>query len=159
MDSLDLPAGASVRLTATARPDYGLHRWDIRVVAATGGASRAAGGARIGGRDVHQRLDIPPQDVDCRLEVSASHAAAGGWAADRGSRTDDTPDRLLIGFSDAARPGSRRDDVLLSFTFGRREARPEEEHAHGQGPEEIQPRDAKTQAGQGERAAPGPLLP
>ncbi|MFN3573679.1 MAG: hypothetical protein ACK4TR_09140 [Phenylobacterium sp.] len=33
MTSLELPAGAPVRLTATARPDRGLHRWNVEVFA------------------------------------------------------------------------------------------------------------------------------
>ena len=119
MHSLNLPAGASLRINATARPDWGLHRWGVRVLDAASGAPRLAYGSQIGGRDLDQRIEIPPQDVDCRLEVQSSHDSVRGWIDDRTACLDDTPDRLLIGFCDAARPGSLPADVLLTFSFGK----------------------------------------
>src|SRR5690606_17247746 len=113
MPELALPAGASVRLTATARADRDLHRWKVSVLPAVGGPARLTFGSWIGGRDLHQRIDIPAQDVDCRLEIQSRHQNAQGWANDRASPEEDTPDRLLIGFCNPSNPGARPDDVLL----------------------------------------------
>lgn len=122
MHCLDLPAGSTLRLDATARPDVGDHRWDVRVLtadlASAGSPPRLTYGSQIGGRDREQRIEIPAQDADCRLEVRSRHAADGGWQDDRSSVDEDTPSRLLIGFSDPSSPTSHSEDVLLSFTFG-----------------------------------------
>lgn len=119
MFSLSLPAGAPVRLTATARPDRGLHRWDVEVLAAAGGAPRLTFASQIGGRDIHQTIQIPPQDVDCRLELQSRHKTVDGWASDAPATGDDNPDRLDVGFCELGSPGARFDDVLLSFAFSR----------------------------------------
>src|SRR5690349_12510990 len=116
MHILDLPAGASVRLTATAKPDNGLHRWDITMHGDDGDV-RGAYGSRIGRNDIHQRLDIPPQAMACRLDIRSQHATADGWADDTVSIQDDTPNELRLGFRDLARTGALPDDVLLSFAF------------------------------------------
>lgn len=34
MHAIDMPAGSAARLTATARPDTGFHRWKVGVFAA-----------------------------------------------------------------------------------------------------------------------------
>lgn len=123
MHSLNLPAGSRVRLHATAGAEVGLHRWAVRVLEA--GASRdgldarLTYGSRIGAGDCEQRIDIPAQDVDCRIEVDASHASGAGWKDDRSSIEEDTPNCLQIGFSDRALAFARTDDVLLTFTFVR----------------------------------------
>ena len=121
MHLLDWPAGSTARLHATARPGVAIHRWDIRVLdigaPEPGSTARLAYGSQIGGGDCEQRIDIPAQDADCRLEVSGRHAIVGGWKDDRCSVDDDTPRRLQIGYSDRALPYARTDDVLLSFTF------------------------------------------
>ncbi|MFC3069338.1 hypothetical protein [Phenylobacterium soli] len=119
MHHLNLPAGASARFSATARPESGHHRWDVRVFDASNAAPRLAYGSHIGGRDLDQRVEIPPQAMDCRLEIRSSHETATGWSDDRATCLDDTPDRLLIGFCDPARPGAQRDDVLLGFAFSK----------------------------------------
>lgn len=116
MHTLDLPAGASVQLIATARADAGLHRWDI-TMRTHDGDMRGAYGSRIGDRDIHQRVDIPPQDLACRLGVTSQHATADGWADDVLSVQDDTPNALRLAFSQAGRAGAQSDDVLLSFAF------------------------------------------
>lgn len=110
---------AAARFSATARPDRGRHRWDVRVFDASNAAPRLTYGSCIGGRDVDQRVEFPPQAMDCRLEIRSSHETATGWADDRATCLDDTPDRLLIGFCDPARPGGPPDDVLLGFAFCR----------------------------------------
>jgi len=121
MHCLDLPAGSTIRLDATARADVGVHRWDVRVLtadaASAGSPPRLAYGSQIGGRDREQRIQIPAQDADCRLEVRSRRAMAGGWQDDRPTVDQDTPSRLLIGFSDPASPTSHKNDVLLSFAF------------------------------------------
>jgi hypothetical protein len=126
MHSLNLPAGSRVRLHATAGPEVGLHRWAVRVLEAgapRGGlVARLTYGSRIGAGDCEQRVDIPAQDVDCRIEVGASHASGAGWKDDRSSIEEDTPNCLQIGFSDRALPFAKMDDVLLSFTFLRGDA-------------------------------------
>lgn len=159
MPDLVVPAGASVRFTATARGDRGPHRWDIAVRPAAGGEARLTFGSRIGGRDLDQRVDIPAQDVDCRFEIQSRHETAQGWEDDRASAEEDTPDRLSIGFCDPSRPGARPDDVLLSFAFGRSDRRRQKEDADGEGPEEIEPGSAQAEAAEGETAALGPYLP
>jgi hypothetical protein len=117
MHSLTLPAGASARFTATARSDGGVHRWDVHVLSASDGATRLTFGSRIGGRDLTQRIEIPVQNVDCRLEVHSRHEDPAGWRDDQTACLDDTPDALQIGFCDPARPGALPDDVLFSFAF------------------------------------------
>lgn len=121
MHSLEIPAGSAIRLTATSAASAGAHRWDVRLVVAGDLAAapsvRAVFGSAIGNLDRDQRIDIPAQDVACTLQVSAHHPVAGGWTADRCTVEDDTPSELRLGFSDAARPGARRDDVVLSFAF------------------------------------------
>lgn len=122
MHNLEIPAGSTLRLTATARPDAGRHRWSVQVRrggrAATTGVTRLAFASEIGGPDRHQRIEIPPQDADCRLEVTAQHAGENGhWLDDRLTVLDDTPDQLDLGFFDARRPGAHPNDVLLSFAF------------------------------------------
>ena len=132
MHSLDLPAHTPVRLTATARPGAGLHRWDVQLLAAEGSA-RVAYGSRIGARDTDQRIDIPGQAVNCRLEVRSRHATRDGWADDCARTGDNTPNRLQVGFFDAAQPGARQDDILLCFAFGARETDTAKAVGRGQG--------------------------
>jgi len=106
MRRIDFPAGSAIRLTATARPDVGVHRWDVKVLAIgdpPDPTPRLSYGSEIGGRDCEQRIDIPAQAVACSLEVASRHAIPGGWRGDYGSVEDDTPDGLVIGFSDAPR--------------------------------------------------------
>lgn len=122
MHSLGLPAGSAIRLTATARAAVGVHRWSVRVIAADSATADATPrlnyGSQIGERDREQRIDIPAQAVDCRLEVSTRHAtAADGWRDGRVTIADDTPNRLDIGFSNPASPAAHEDEVLLSFAF------------------------------------------
>jgi hypothetical protein len=128
MHCLNFPAGSTIRLDATARADVGVHRWDIRVLDADapphGSTGRLTYGSQIGAGDCHQRVDIPAQDTDCRLEVCGRHAFDGGWKDDRCTVEDDTPGRLLIGFSDRALPFAHKDDVLLSFTFQNADRQP-----------------------------------
>lgn len=159
MRELAMPAGASVSLTATARADRDRHRWNISVLPAAGGPARLTFGSWIGGRDLHQRIDIPAQDVDCRLEVQSRHQSAQGWADDRASQEEDKPDRLVIGFCNPSRPGARPDDVLLSFAFDCREQQLPKEEADGQGTEKIEPGNAQAQAAEGQAALAGPLIP
>lgn len=120
MHRIDFPAGSAIRLTATARPDAGLHRWDVKVLAAGHPADltpRLSYSSEIGGADCDQRIHIPAQDIACRLEIGSRHATPCGWQDDYGSVEDDTPDGLLIGFSDAPTHASPKDDVQLNFAF------------------------------------------
>lgn len=118
MHSLNLPAGASILLTATAQPKVGVHRWGVRVLTSATSTPRMTFGSDIGGRDCRQRIDIPAQAADCRLEIWAGRAGAGGWNNDRAVVTDDTPSRLQIGFSDRGALRTQEPDVLLNFAFG-----------------------------------------
>lgn len=111
-----------MRLTATARANVAEHRWDVRVLAAdaplrAAAASRIDYGSRIGAGDREQRVDIPAQDIDCRLDVQSRHAVEGGWEADRCSVGDDTPAQLQLGFSNPGLPHAKSDDILLNFAF------------------------------------------
>ena len=62
MHRLNFPAGSTIRLDAAARPDIGVHRWEVRMLAATapdtGSPPRQTYGSQIGERDCEQRLDI-----------------------------------------------------------------------------------------------------
>ena len=118
MHSLDMPAGSTMRLTATARSDVAAHRWEVRVFAADARAEapRLVYGSRIGDGDRQQRIDIPVQDMDCRLEVRARHATTGGvWGDDKLTVIADEPGRLDLGFSEASHPLAHDNDVMLSF--------------------------------------------
>lgn len=120
MHKLDMPAGSTIRLTATARYEVATHRWDVRVYVAGSGVqpARLAYGSRIGDADRDQRIDIPAQDVDCRLEIGARHARAdGGWGADELTVLDEAPGRLDLGFCDPSQPAAQDNDVLLSFAL------------------------------------------
>jgi hypothetical protein len=120
MRSLDLPAGSTIRLTATARPNVARHRWDMLVFTAGGPGDahpRLTFGSEIGGDDREQRIDVPAQDKDCRVEVTSRHAIAGGWKDDFLSIDQDTPALLTMAFSDSSAASAQRDDVLLSFAF------------------------------------------
>lgn len=118
MHSLNLPAGASILLTATARPKGGVHRWGVRVLTSATCTPRMTFGSDIGGRDCEQRIDIPAQTADCRVEIWAGRPAVGGWNNDRSVVTDDTPSRLQIGFSDRGASRTQEPEVLLNFAFG-----------------------------------------
>jgi hypothetical protein len=118
MHSLNLPAGASILLTATAQPRAGVHRWGVRVLTSATCTPRLTFGSDIGGRDCQQRVDIPAQTADCRLEIWARRATIAGWDNDRAVVTDDTPSHLQIGFSDRGVSRTQEPDVLLSFAFG-----------------------------------------
>lgn len=162
MHRLDLPAGARIRLIATARVGTGLHRWDVRLLTAgdKGAVPRLVFGSRIGDRDLDQAIDIPPQDVDCWVEICSRHAARDGWEDDRSTIQADTPDELQIGFCNAAKSGSRPDDLLLSFAIGAPRRGSTTETDDGQGSEAIQSRDTQTQAGRPEAGAgAGAVIP
>lgn len=139
-----MPAGSRIRLIATARVGTGVHHWDVRLLTAgdQGAAPRLIYGSHIGERDRDQRIDIPPQDVDCRVEIWSRHAAREGWEDDRCTIQEDTPDELRIGFCNAAEPGSHPDDVLLSFAIGAPRHSSRSETENGQGPEAIHSRGA-----------------
>lgn len=121
MHKLDMPAGTTIRFTATAGPDAGIHRWAVQVHGAgipTATPARVIYGSQIGGLDREQRIDIPAQDANCRLEVSAQHATERGeWQEDRLTILNDTPSRLDIGFFNPARSAAHANDLLLSFAF------------------------------------------
>ncbi len=117
MHRLDLPAGSTIRFTATARADVAPHQWGIEVFAIEASAPHLTYGSAIGGHDRDQRIDIPAQPGDCRLEVKSRHAVVGGWADDACTINEDTPGQLILGFSDASLPGVHRDDVVLNFVF------------------------------------------
>jgi len=115
MHSLDLPAGPSIRLTAAARPNVGVHRWDLRITSASG--PTVAFGSQIGGLDRVQHVDIPAQSMACRVEISASHATVDGWLDDQWVVVEDTPNRLKIGFCNARSTTAQEDDVSVSLAF------------------------------------------
>jgi hypothetical protein len=121
MHELNMRAGSTIRLTATAGPETGIHRWTVQVHGVSAAATtpaRVAYGSQIGGQDREQRIDIPAQDVDCRLEVRGQHALDDGeWRDDRLTVLEDAPRQLDIGLFNPARPGAHPNDVLLSFAF------------------------------------------
>jgi hypothetical protein len=116
--SLDIPAGSPVRLTAATRRNFGVHRWDLRVISPAG-ESMLAFGSQIGGLDRVQHVDIPAQTLACRLQISARHKTAEDWEDDRGAILEDTPNRFEIGFCDASSIAAQEDEVSLSLVFSR----------------------------------------
>jgi hypothetical protein len=125
MNQIHLPAGSMIRLTATARSQLKTHRWTMSLFAAgetqANAPPRLSYGSHIGERDCEQRIDVPVQDNDCRIEVTCDRAISGGWQDRQGSVEDDTPDLLVIGFADPAASGPRADDIVLSFAFAGRD--------------------------------------
>jgi hypothetical protein len=127
-----------IRLTATARPDAGSHRWEVRVLAADGAATDPGPlleyGSRIGGRDCAQRVEIPAKDSVRRLEIGSRHAVDGDWRDSRGVVDEDTPSCVRLGFSRLSAPVGCPDDVLLNFAFdpARLQPRQDDEMAKGQ---------------------------
>ena len=122
MYSLNLPAGCAVRLSATAKAAAPIHRWDVRVttadVRARGSTPRLSYGSQIGGADREQHVDIPAQDVACRLDVGASCWSGVGWDEDSSVVSNDTPTLLELGFGGAeSSPSRRQRDIQLSFQF------------------------------------------
>ena len=123
MHSLDVPAGSAIRLTATARSDRGLHRWDVQVFEAGQAAPRLTYGSRIGGWDRHQRVDIPAEGHDRRLEARSQSACGGGWEDDQASVHAPATGLVTVGFSGPSAPLGNGDDVVLSFAFAEAPAR------------------------------------
>lgn len=121
MHHINLSAGSAIRLTATARPKLAPHRWNVRLFTATDTQAdplaRLSYGSQIGEQDCDQRVDIPIQDKDCRIEVTCGRAVPGGWQDRGGFVEHDTPSLLVIGFADAGPPQPQGDDVVLSFAF------------------------------------------
>src|SRR6185312_176843 len=121
MRTIDMPAGSALGLTVTARPGAGVHRWSVGVFAAMATDAdptpRLLYGSRIGGDDRHQRIDIPAQDADCRLEVTSRHATGGGWDDDRCIVDAETPGAVRLGYCDPNEPTAPQDDILLNFVF------------------------------------------
>lgn len=117
MHSLELPAGSSIGLTASARADVAIHRWDLRVISIAN-EQVLAFGSQIGGLEREQRVDIPAQRLDCRVEIFARHKTPTGWGDDRSVVIADTPSRLEIGFCDPGLSTGERDDISLSLAFG-----------------------------------------
>jgi len=119
-----MPAGSTIRLSATARSGVAGHFWDVRVcvAGAAGPAVRLAYGSRIGDGDRQQRIDIPAQDMDCSLQVTSRHAMPGGaWGDDKLTVLDDSPGLLDLGFSDPSSPTAHDNDVVLSFYLTERQ--------------------------------------
>jgi len=117
MHNIALPGGSAVRLTITGRPATGLHRWYVQVREAEGDALRADYGSQIGGEDLHQRVDIPAQAMDCRIQIGSAHRNTHGWSDDHLSLRDVRAGEAKLGFCELMKTGSRLDDVLLSFVF------------------------------------------
>jgi len=121
MYRLDVPAGSDLRLFASAGPSTQVRRWDVRMFAADAPARswppRLTYGSEIGGADGDQRVEIPPQDVDCWLEVGASRRIGGFWEPDQWQVTSDTLALLELDFDGPAAPASGDSSIQLSFHF------------------------------------------
>jgi len=124
MFSLGLLAGRPIRLTATTRAGCAaIHRWQARMLPAgvdeaPGAAAHLSYGSEIGGADRVQHIEIPAQQLDCRLEVAVYRRDGIGWLEERAAAPlADTPDLLELGFG--AAQSAAEPDVLLSFRFRR----------------------------------------
>lgn len=121
MHRLEVPAGSRIRLSASAGAATQVRRWDVRMFSAgepaPSSAPRLSYGSQIGGADGEQRIEIPPQDVDCRLEADASRRVGGVWEADQSQVTCDTPNLLELGFAASAASVGDDRSTLLSFHF------------------------------------------
>lgn len=116
MHRLALPAGASARLTATAKPELSQHRWQV-LVRGFDGQLHATYGSRIGGRDLDQRVDIPARPEACSLEIESFHASDDAWIVDHLSVETSDSGEFRLGYCELTRAGSRHDDVVLSFVI------------------------------------------
>lgn len=121
MHRIDVPAGSQIRLFATSGAHTQVRRWDVRMFAADAPTPsltpRLAYGSEIGGADGDQRIEIPPQDVDCWLQVDASRQFDGVWEADQSQVTCDTPALLELGFGVSPSSVGDDDSIMLSFHF------------------------------------------
>ena len=121
MFNLSVLAGNPVRLTATARAGSAeVHRWRVRLLAADdlapGATPRLSFASQIGRGDREQYIEIPAQDVDCRLEVTSSRRDGAGWSEQQSTPSTDAPGLTRLGYG--ALTAASEYDVLLSFQIG-----------------------------------------
>ena len=119
MYRLAVPAGSKIRLSATTGRATQVRRWDVRMFPAGAPAPsstpRLSYGSRIGASDGEQRVEIPPQEIDCRLEAETSRRVGGVWEVDQPQVTCDTPSLLELGFGAAI--AGEAGAIQLSFHF------------------------------------------
>lgn len=120
MHELALPSGLVARFNVTGRPGIGLHRWYVRIRETSSGLPRLSYGSQIGGSDLHQRVEVPPQNMDCHMSIGSTHRTKNSWADDHLSVWPIGPSETRIGFCQLLAAGSRPDDVTLSFEFTER---------------------------------------
>ena len=121
MYRLNVPAGSQIRLSAASDGDTQVRRWDVRMFAVDASTPaltpRLAYGSQIGGADGEQRIEIPPQDIDCWLQVDASRRFDGVWEEDQSQVTCDTPTLLEVGFGASVSTARGDGSIVLSFQF------------------------------------------
>jgi len=108
MPDFNLPAGCTMRITASMEAaSMDRRRWSVAIMATGGPADadpRARYGARIIGGQI-QKIDTPAIDADCVCRVLSSSQTGGDWLDDIAKVTTDAEDDLTMTF---ARP--RADD-------------------------------------------------
>ncbi len=102
MPDFDLPAGCSMRITASMETSaMDRHRWSVAIFANDGAADadpKASYGARIIGGQT-QKIDTPVIKGDCVCRVASSFESGGDWLADIGKVSADGPGELTITFA------------------------------------------------------------
>jgi hypothetical protein len=122
MTTFTLPAGCSMRMTASMEPtDTVKHRWGMALYLAEGGPAaepQASYGSRIG-RGETQRIDAAPHASSRRCEIQSAHEAGQGWEPDLAEVTLDTPDDLSISFHhpSAGEAKSERQACVFAIHF------------------------------------------
>ena len=117
-----LPAGVAVELTATSSPDVlGSHRWVVDVCVDTWEPERRETrlhySSAIGRDEPQQRIEIPSQEVDCVLRVSAARCAGADWQPDEPYVAVNHGGWVAIGFGAPNVTTADRDAMVLAFHF------------------------------------------
>ena len=97
MPDFDLPAGCSMRITASMESTaIERRRWSVAIIAADSQLKASYGARIIGGQT--QKIDTPAIAVDCVCRVLSSFESGGDWLADVAKVSLDV-DELTMTFS------------------------------------------------------------
>lgn len=117
-----LPAGVAVELTATSSPGVlGSHRWVVDVCVDTWEPEKRETklhySSAVGRDEPQQRIEIPRQEVDCILRISAVHCTGGDWEPDEPYVAVNHGGRVAIGFGAPNVTAAGPDAMVLAFHF------------------------------------------
>jgi hypothetical protein len=121
MPDFNLPAGCSMRITASMETTaVDRRRWSVAIYAVGGPQDadpRSRYGARIVGGQT-QKLDTPPIAVDCVCQVQSSSETGGDWLDDV-AKVSTEADELTMTFTrppEGGEPGAGG-ECVLTFRF------------------------------------------